>query len=102
MAALFRVTDPLEREAIKALTTHKGWDILVKAAGDARDHFYANFAKGLARQAAPVDQREIDYKRGFWRGVLWALKVFPTLTAADFDKAVAEALKESDELARRS
>jgi hypothetical protein len=28
------------------------------------------------RLAPPVDQREIDYQRGFYRGLLWAYTIF--------------------------
>jgi len=37
-------------------------------------------------QRGPVDQREIDYKRGFWQGAVWATKILPHQAAAALDK----------------
>jgi hypothetical protein len=42
-----------------------------------RDEYAFRLARGLMRQLDPVDQREIDYKRGFWQGALWATVVLP-------------------------
>lgn len=83
-------------ELITGLLQHPGYKALVEEILAARERYFANLAKGIATQAAPVDQREIDEKRGFWKGAVWALKTFPKLTAKDFEKFVAEALKESE------
>lgn len=86
-------------ELISGLLKHPGYLALVEQMLVAREKYFANLARGLASQAAPVDQREIDEKRGFWKGAIWALKTFPKLTAKDWERYVAEALKESDEVA---
>ena len=86
-------------EQISALLKHPGLQVLRAEIKVAREKYIANLARGLAMHTDPVDQREIDEKRGFWKGAIWALDTFPTLTAKDWDKFVAEALKESDEVA---
>jgi hypothetical protein len=40
----------------------------------------------MMKQHAPVDQREIDYKRGFWQGAIWAVLVLPQQASAALAK----------------
>lgn len=83
-------------ELIAGLLKHPGYQALVAELEAKREQYFANLAKGIATQQTPVDQREIDEKRGFWKGAIYALKVFPKLTSKDWQKFVEEALKESD------
>lgn len=36
-----------------------------------RDRYYANLAREIGKSTQPVNQRELDYKRGFWEGAFW-------------------------------
>ena len=80
-----------------ALTTHPAYEVLIREIEAAREKYFVNLARGLAMRNGPVDQREIDEKRGFWKGAIWALKTFPALGSKEFEKLVEEALKEADE-----
>jgi hypothetical protein len=51
-----------------------------------REAYVRALATGLMKQPGPVDQREIDYKRGFWQGAIWATLVLPQQAAAALDK----------------
>lgn len=88
--------DPAVADDIRGLLDRPSFKLLTaemerRAAEDA-----ARIGRLLLVQAKPVDQRLIDYTRGYWKGVMFALKTYP----ADADKAwqrhVAETLKESE------
>lgn len=83
-------------EQISVLTKHPAYEILIEELEAARERYYSNFAAGLASSPQPIDQREVDYKRGYWAGAIYALKTFPKLTTKDFDKFIAAALEESE------
>lgn len=61
-----------------------------------RDTYFDNLARGLAVQSGPLDQREIDYKRGFWQGALFATRRLPKVQAREWDKVVSEATEEGE------
>jgi hypothetical protein len=86
------------REAISQLYAHPAWAVLEQEVTAARDKFFTNFAAGLAMRREPVDQREVDEKRGFWAGAIWALTVFPKKTSREYTAFVEDALKESETL----
>ena len=68
-----------------------------------RGRYFANFAEGLHRggaTATPVDQREVDYKRGFWDGVLYVAQRYPALAEKKWDRFVEAAMKESEDTER--
>lgn len=83
--------------ALKLLTEHPSYKTLVEEMERLETKFFANLARGLATNTAPVDQRVIDEKRGFWKGVRWALVTFPTLSSKEHDRFIKEAVKEADE-----
>jgi hypothetical protein len=97
--ALFKVTDPIDHERIKRLTRHEDFQALVRQVEEAREEYVRNLARSLIHSPRPVSETDVEAKRHFWKGAVWALKTFPTLTAKDFDKATAEALKESEQVA---
>jgi len=55
----------------------KAIEALAAEARHARDEYAFRLARGLMKFNSPVDQREIDYKRGFWQGALWASEILP-------------------------
>jgi hypothetical protein len=58
--------------------------------------YFANLARGLASSQGPVDQREIDYKRGFWQGALWAIQALPKIKTAEWDAFIEAAAKDGE------
>lgn len=73
--------------------------MLADAVGKERERYITNLARTLANgneHAEPVNQRVIDYKRGFWNGALYAVTRFPEQKAKGWEKFVAESTKESD------
>jgi hypothetical protein len=45
----------------------------------------------------PIDQREVDYLRGFWAGAVMAVKGYPKRADRDWKRHLKEAMKEEDE-----
>jgi hypothetical protein len=74
-----------------------GFALLGDKVEELREKYYTNLARGLAVQAAPLDQREIDYKRGFWQGAMYVARRLPKSMAADWDKMVAAANEEGED-----
>jgi hypothetical protein len=92
----YKVRDPEALELITTLARMPGFERLADEVEGARKEYFANLARGLAMHNTPVDQREIDEKRGFWKGALWALRTFPKQTSNEWDKFVEAALKEDE------
>lgn len=86
-------------EAMSRLQSNPFFQKLAEAVADERERYIANLARTLASgvMAPEVDQREIDYKRGFWNGAIYAVTRFPKQKAKDWDKYLAESTKESDD-----
>jgi hypothetical protein len=68
----------------------KALDAIVDEVKFVRDEYAFRLARGLMRQIDPVDQREIDYKRGFWQGALWATVILPKLATDTLSKQRAD------------
>ena len=57
--------------------------------------YEANLGRSLMtgpRTAAPVDQREIDYQRGFYRGLIWGYTTFLTNAGPKLEKLLVKEL----------
>ncbi len=61
-------------------------DPLLEEVKATREAYVRSLATGLMKQNGPVDQREIDYKRGFWQGAIWALLILPQQASAALEK----------------
>lgn len=85
-------------EAMAVLQENPLFQQLIGGVQTERERYIANLSRTLAMgvMAPPVDQREIDYKRGFWNGAVYAVTQFPKQKAKDWEKFVAESTKESD------
>lgn len=88
-------------DQMSRLLEHPGFQMLTERVKEKREQYRLNLATGIGMtgdwNAPPVDQREIDYKRGFWNGAVFALVRFPKQFAKDWEKFVAEqTTKESD------
>lgn len=58
-------------QELAKLTEHPAWDTLRREFELRKQHYLSNLARKLVAggpDAAPLDQREIDYQRGFLRG----------------------------------
>lgn len=87
-------------DEMSQLQRHPGYRLLVERVLAARETYRTNLATGAGMtggwNAPIVDQRELDYKRGFWNGAVYGLVQFPKKFAKDWEKFVAEQTKESD------
>lgn len=81
--------------ALKKLEGHEGWEVLktdFTVQQDAYERRIARQVTRLGRDAEPLNQRHIDYERGFWRGVQ---AVLGSPEAAQ--KALENALKRTED-----
>ena len=62
-----------------------------------REEYYQNLANELSKSSQPISQREIDYKRGFWQGALYATQRLPKMKASEWNALVAEVDKEGED-----
>lgn len=87
-------------EAMARLQKNPLFQKLVEAVEQKREEFVVNLARDLTLKGGPhvdpVNQRYIDYQRGFWNGAIYAVTRFPKQKAKDWDKYLAET-KESDD-----
>ena len=88
--------DAGDLEALATLAGHPGMEVLARLLRAERDRYFANFAAGLATSRRPVDQREVDEKRGFWDGVLYVAERYPALAEKKWERFVEAAIKESE------
>lgn len=56
--------------------------------------YEANLGRFLMGPDGTVSQREIDYKRGYWRGMLWAFTVLPKNAGPQLNKLLEKELAE--------
>lgn len=94
----FRGRDTEHLEIIDRLLGNPAYQALREDILAARDAIMASAGKkvlrGNAHPNAPVpaelDQRWIDQQRGFWAGAVWALDVFPRMTAKQWETFTKE------------
>lgn len=67
-----------------------GFALLGDKIEELREKYYDNLARGLAANPKPLDQREIDYKRGFWQGAMYVARRLPKQLAKDWEQILAE------------
>lgn len=94
---------PEETEFLEAMSTLQQnplFRLLAESVEGERDRYLRNLANTIAftggEHAEPVNQRVVDYKRGFWNGAVYAVTQYPKRKAKDWEKFVVEATKESD------
>lgn len=71
------------------LTEQVGWKRLAEIVKGERERFFASIASRIA-SGKVVDQREIDYKRGFYEGARWIIDT-PEQAEASLEAAAREA-----------
>jgi len=77
------------------LKRHPSWAVLKEILEAKKERRFAHFARELMAGREPVDQRKLDFERGFWAGITYIL-ANPEHAEREFEKAVekAERLKE--------
>lgn len=88
-ADTIRVLGDRARELAK-LADHPSWPVLKGEMARVRGVYQARLARRLTTggiNASPLDQREIDYQRGFFAGAQWILDN-PEMAEATLAKAL--------------
>jgi len=75
---------------VAVLKEHEAFKHLAIWIRSKRARYWLRIAEGLANNDKPVDQREIDFKRGFWTGANWFASVAPGQAAAAFLRRAAD------------
>lgn len=55
-----------DRDLLAQLAAHPGWSLWQRYIAEKRQEYYVRLAAVLLHSPKPVDQRSIDYKRGYW------------------------------------
>jgi hypothetical protein len=82
---------------IASFAEHPTLALLGRALEEKAEVYYANLAHTLRVSSRPVDQREIDYKRGFGKGAIHAVSVFPRVERHRWLESAEKAMKETSE-----
>lgn len=76
---------------IDSLKEHKGFLALRAVVHEEMDGYVKSLASKLLHDPDPVDQRVLDYKRGFFRGMAWIMALPDTPKfQAELKKALEE------------
>ena len=78
------------QQNVALLLDHEAFKHLTAWIKGGRARYWTRVAEGMANNDKPVDQREIDYKRGFWAGATWFSAVAPKQAASAFLRRLAE------------
>lgn len=84
--------DSSRADRLEQISRLKGNAAIAAARAEVKEmkkQYQANLGRTLmtgTRTAPPVNQREIDYQRGFYRGLLWAFSVFIDNAGPTLDK----------------
>lgn len=87
-------TDRLD--LITRLDGNPAIDAALEEIRDQRRTYEANLGRSLVRGSAEVNQREVDFKRGFWYGLEWAYTQFLRNANANLEKEIEKALKQKE------
>jgi hypothetical protein len=99
MPGYVRKIEPDELEELVKLKRHPGFKLLQDKVLDAKEDYFANLARTLSQggvSANPVDQRFIDFRRGYWEGAIWALREFPAMTELQWQKFIEDSSEEAE------
>lgn len=86
-------------ELIARLKAHAGAIAAVEEIIELKKEYEAALGRTLmtgTRTAPPVEQREIDYQRGFYRGLLWGYTTLLENAGPKLNKLLEKELKERD------
>jgi len=88
--------DPETLELVSRLPKLRSFQLLQNEALKAKERHFATLAKMLMKTRKPVPELEIEYDRGFWNGVEWALEKLPNGVTKEFERLLEQNEKESD------
>lgn len=88
-------------ELISKLAGIAAVDAALEEIREMKRTYEANLGRALltgTRTSPPVNQREIDYQRGFYRGLLWGYAVLPKNAGPQLERLLEKEFgeKESD------
>ena len=75
-----------DERLIARLVESPEWRELQLAAEEAKTQYFTNLAKGIYNDPSRITEADLQYKRGWWRGIDWLLKQ-PTLDHAKLMRA---------------
>ena len=99
MSDLFDFEDRADRlELMKTLAGLPAAKAAHREIVELKREYEANLGRTLmqAGNTAPFNQREIDYQRGYWRGMLWAFTVLLANAGPKLQKLLEKELAERD------
>lgn len=67
-------------QALAALRRNENFSVLRNVVLRQRDSWFQNFARGMAQSPNLVDQREVDEKRGYFRGAMYYVNHLPRIS----------------------
>ena len=69
-----------EDQAIATLQSNQHFQVLRSVVLRQRDDWIRNFARGMAMSPNLVDQREVDEKRGYFKGAVYYVQHLPRIS----------------------
>ena len=75
-----------EDHALASLRRNENFQLLRGVVLRQRDSWFQNFARGMAMSPNLVDQREVDEKRGFFKGALYYVQFLPRISEQKLKK----------------
>lgn len=86
------IAEPLgieEGHAIARLRSNENFQVLRSVVLRQRETWIQNFARGMAQSPNLVDQREVDEKRGYFRGAVYYVHHLPRISQRKVEKEEA-------------
>jgi len=83
-------------EELMELKKNPRFKLLQEQVHGAREEYFASLARALWESKGPVNQREIDQKRGFWEGAIWALRDLPAMNEVQWKKFIEQDPEEAE------
>lgn len=87
---------PDRLELIARLQGYAAREAALEELKEQREGYFKNLGRHLVLGGQPADQREIDFKRGFWAGAIWAYGQFPKKAQGDLQKEIDRALAQKE------
>jgi hypothetical protein len=75
-----------EDRALAALRRNENFQVLRGIVLRQRDSWIHNFARGMALSPLSVDQREVDEKRGYFKGAVYYVQNLPRIAERRLEK----------------
>lgn len=83
-------------ELISRLEGHAAVAAAIEEIAYLRERYEKNLGRTLIESSQEVSQREIDYKRGYFRGMLWAYTALIRTAGPELERLLVKELEEGD------